>query len=185
MRAPTPDEVRVWLDRAPEARAEIEAIHAEMAERTSALRPVCTMSGRCCDFDRFGHDLFVTGLEAASCLLALPEGMGLDGPSLDAAISRGGCPFQIIRQCGAHAVRPSGCRSFFCDGSVDEGMFEIAERAQSRVRLLHDRLGVAYLYTEWRRLLSGFVEAGFTRPARANAPELVMLRVVSPAARAS
>lgn len=177
MRQPHADEIRAWLDATREATRELDTIHDTMAQKTLAADPVCSASGRCCDFGRFGHDLFTTGLEAAVCLSRLPEGIGLENDGLDEAVSRGGCPFQIGKRCGVHPVRPSGCRAFFCDPSRDGAMIAIAEAAQDSVRKLHDRLGVPYLYSEWRRLLRGFVEAGFTRPARANRPGLVMLRV--------
>lgn len=185
MRSPTPDEVEQWIAIAPNLRDEIDAVHERMAQATQQLNPVCTMSGRCCDFERFGHDLFVSGLETAVCLTQLPGGIGFDQERIDAAVARGGCPFQILKACAVHSIRPSGCRSFFCDSSVDESMFEIAERAQRSIREIHSVNGVPYLYSEWRRMLAGFAGSGFTQPGQANAPELVQLRVGIPSGRAT
>jgi Fe-S-cluster containining protein len=65
-----------------------------------------------------------------------------------------GCPFQVGKLCGVHAVRPFGCRVFFCDPSSTRWLQEAYERFHERLKRLHDELGVAYFYVEWRQALA-------------------------------
>ena len=65
----------------------------------------------------------------------------------------GGCPFQVGKLCGVHAVRPFGCRMFFCDETSTEWQNEAYERFHGRLKRLHEELGVPYWYVEWREAL--------------------------------
>ncbi len=109
----------------------------------------------------------MTGLEAAWCVAKLPEIAGtrrenfpepaLRLPVLQAAAGRGGCPFQIDNLCGVHAIKPLGCRVYFCDRSAQEWQMELSERLIGRVRAIHDEFGIEYRYGEWREMLGRFV----------------------------
>ena len=177
MHTPGPRVIEAWLDAAQraEVRGAFEALYGELEAGAASERPICTGSGRCCDFGRFGHDLFATGLEAALVLGRLPEEIGLDADVIDRAHELGGCPFQIDRACAVHTVRPSGCRVFFCDASREPWMLVRGEHAAKSVREIHESFEIPYVYQEWRRLLDAFVHAGFTKPVRANLPELIVL----------
>jgi Fe-S-cluster containining protein len=60
---------QVWLAaQDPTVTARLEAIYAKMSEEIAARGPACWASGRCCNFRKAGHDLFVTLLEAAYCV---------------------------------------------------------------------------------------------------------------------
>jgi Fe-S-cluster containining protein len=109
------------------------------------------MSGRCCRFEEYGHRLFVTTAELA----AFTRGLGERGP---AAPNSGrwdgtGCPFQSNKMCGVHAIRPFGCRMFFCDATSTEWQNETYEVFHARLKRLHEDLGVPYFYVEWRQAL--------------------------------
>ncbi|MEO0512198.1 MAG: hypothetical protein AAF108_04800 [Planctomycetota bacterium] len=179
MRPPTPDEARGWwaLAESEGVRDRVFAVYDRASASVEAARPVCSASGRCCDFERAGHDLFVTGLEAAVTLRSLPGGIGLDRGSLEHAIDRGTCPFLGGRACLVHGVRPGGCRGYYCDPTTSGWSAALSERIAMEIRTLHDTLGVDYLYSEWRRMLGGFVDAGLTRAPQRNARGLVELLV--------
>jgi len=72
---------------------------------------------------------------------------------VSAARARGGCPFQEANLCGVHTIKPVACRVYFCDKSAQAWQHDLGERMHERVRALHDRFGVPYLYAEWRGLL--------------------------------
>jgi Fe-S-cluster containining protein len=153
-----------------------EAAGAEIAQRG----PACWASGRCCNFDRAGHRLYVTGLEAAYCVSRLRGSMWAEGPGgegvtltiggaaapmpsgrglsedLEGALRRGGCPFQVRNLCGVHGIKPLGCRVYFCDKSAEAWQQELTERLLGELRALHDRHGVEYRYGEWRGMLGMF-----------------------------
>lgn len=181
-----------WLAAASSQSAiagELEAIYARAAAAIAERGPACWASGRCCNFERAGHRLYVTGLEAAYCLIRvvstdwgaaaeevrsgitiegrppvdpayapMPTGRGFIA-DLDAAIARGGeggCPFQVRNLCGVHAIKPLGCRVYFCDRSAEQWQQDLSERLLSEIRSLHDRHGVEYRYGEWRAMLGMF-----------------------------
>jgi Fe-S-cluster containining protein len=152
-----PDDRAAWLSAArdPRIAAELEAIYADLAAEVAARGPACWASGRCCNFERTGHRLYVTGLEAAYTVARLNESHPpLTELSLAEAMNRGGCPFQVRNLCGVHAIKPLGCRVYFCDRSSQQWQQTLAERLHRRVRELHDRHGIPYRYAEWRSLLA-------------------------------
>ena len=62
----------------------------------------------------------------------------------------GGCPFQVDRLCSVHAIRPFGCRIFFCDPTSQQWQNERYELFHAELKRLHEGLGVPYFYVEWR-----------------------------------
>ncbi|MBX3404962.1 MAG: YkgJ family cysteine cluster protein [Phycisphaeraceae bacterium] len=146
---------RNWIEAAarPEVRAGLEAVYAAAASAIADRGPACWASGRCCNFEKTGHLLYVTGLEAAYTVvnsrdrhaaLSLPV---LKGP---------GCPFQSGNLCGVHEIKPLGCRVYFCDRSAQQWQNDLNERLLAEVRAIHDRHGVEYRYGEWRAMLAAF-----------------------------
>jgi len=152
-----------WLRAAadPAVADRLGAIYAVVEDQVRARGPACWASGRCCQFEAAGHRLYTTGLEAAWCLLRLPA--GAPPPTADAisrALASGGCPFQVANLCAAHAARPLGCRTYYCDASARAWQHELTERTHAMVRTLHTRAGVPYRYLEWRRALALLAGAG-------------------------
>jgi hypothetical protein len=72
----THDTARQWIANARDAgvSARLEAIYAGVAREIEARAPACWASGRCCNFDKAGHLLYVTGLEAAYTLVRHAKG---------------------------------------------------------------------------------------------------------------
>ena len=145
-----------WSEAAwnPAIDAELRAIYGVVATETETLRPVCNASGRCCRFEEYGHRLDVTGIEAAWCLRG--SGMVPDAAAVRAAAMRGDCPFLDNGRCGVHAVRPLGCRIYFCDPRAAGWQEDLSERTLGRLRALHDAHDVPYRYGEWRTMLAHF-----------------------------
>ncbi len=144
---------RTWIEAsasAPTVRA-LDAIYAQLAEEVSRRGPACWASGRCCNFAKTGHRLYCTGLEAAYTVVRLerPPSEG----DLRSARERGGCPLQVRNLCGAHSIRPMGCRVYFCDKSATEWQRDLSERTLGAIRDLHDAHAIPYVYAEWGQLL--------------------------------
>lgn len=173
--------VSEWLAAAadPGVAGALEGLYAETAREIAERGPVCWASGRCCNFEKAGHRLYATGLEtaftitrlgavggddaAASGLPQFPAGptkRPLTAGTLAAALEAGGCPFQAENLCSVHAIRPLGCRVYFCDRSAQGWQNELYERGMARLRGVHDEHGIEYLYAEWRGLLGMFLEQG-------------------------
>lgn len=157
---------KAWLAAAadPIVASEFELILDELARATNARRPICHASGRCCKFEEFGHRLYVTGFETAWLIRQLPPDSSLTSVALDAAIARGGCPFQHATRCTVHPLRPLGCRVYFCDPTAQAWQHEIYEALLRSLRSLHDRHTIPYEYAEWRCLLARFLRPQAARP---------------------
>jgi Fe-S-cluster containining protein len=138
----------------PETAAELEAIYQMIADQVEARGPACWASGRCCKFEKTGHRLYVTGLEAAYTITKLGRALGAE--EIVAAHQRGDCPFLTLNLCSVHTIKPVGCRVYFCDKSAQDWQRELSERALDQVRRLHDRHGIPYRYGEWRAMLDLF-----------------------------
>lgn len=136
---------------------ELEAVFAAAAAEIASRGPACWASGRCCNFREAGHRLYVTGLETAYCVARLPgeQPTSLAERILDAS-ARGGCPFQDRNLCGVHAIKPLGCRVYFCDRSAQAWQMELSENLIGDIKALHDRHGIPYRYGEWLSMLRMF-----------------------------
>jgi Fe-S-cluster containining protein len=169
--------VQRWLRAAldPVVRGELESVYADIAAQVEARGPVCWASGRCCHFEKAGHLLYVTGLEAAYAVVGRGEAVARGGvrggsdfplrPRRASATSPaggggGGCVYQSGNLCTAHAVKPLGCRVYFCDRSAEEWQYRLSEHGLAQVRGIHDRHGLEYRYGEWRAMLAA-VMAGW------------------------
>lgn len=140
------------LKQSVKAAAERSEVHAAVADLYTAVqreidarKPLCVISGKCCRFEDYGHRLFVTTLELAAFIGAVPSiPEGWDGT---------GCPFQKNKLCSVHQARPFGCRMFFCDPTSTEWQNERYERFHADLKRLHESLAVPYFYVEWRQAL--------------------------------
>lgn len=158
---------RAWREAAARAEvdAELRSLYADLDAAVAARGPRCDQSGRCCKFDTYGHRLYVTALEIAwfirsvrsseSRVPSLQTERGLrifdsGRGTRDPGQSQDACVYQVDGLCTTHAVRPLGCRVFFCEPGTEEWQHATYERFIDRLRAMHDRLGVEYRYLEWR-----------------------------------
>jgi Fe-S-cluster containining protein len=131
----------------PDVADAVATVHTNLAAEVEARRPLCELSGRCCRFEECGHRLYVTTMELAAFVRAA-------GERRVAHWDGRGCPFQIGKLCGVHAIRPFGCRIFFCDPASTQWQQEAYERFHGRFKRLHAELEVPYFYVEWRQALA-------------------------------
>jgi len=134
-----------------DVRAAVAELYADLEKEVARRRPLCVISGRCCQFEEYGHRLFVTTMELASFAADLRDHP--PQPRTEPGDGRG-CPFQIAKLCGVHAIRPMGCRLFFCDTTATDWQREQYEAFHSRLKRLHESLDVPYAYLEWRSALN-------------------------------
>jgi Fe-S-cluster containining protein len=132
-----------------DVRAAVTTLYQDVQKQIDLRRPLCILSGRCCHFEDFGHNLYVTTLELATFLHDLQQ-LHLPQPKENP----GGCPFQKNKLCSVHSIRPFGCRIFFCDSTSTEWQQEQYQIFHTRLRQLHGDLAVPYFYLEWRQGLS-------------------------------
>ena len=134
---------------APDLAVRVRLIYDDVQAAIDSRRPRWDVSGRCCQFEKFGHLLFVTTLELAA-FAQQRTALGLGNDRVDGD----GCRYQINGLCTAHTVRPFGCRIFFCDPTAEDWQQEQYEHFHTRLKQLHDELSIPYLYVEWRQGLA-------------------------------
>ena len=154
--------VRAAAGRA-EVREAVEAVYRDVAAAVAERRPLCVISGRCCRFEDYGHRLYVTTVEMAAFLHGLEES-GPSGTPLNGEWDGTGCPFQVGKLCGVHAIRPFGCRIYFCDATSTAWQQEAYEAFHGRLKQLHESLGVPYFYVEWRSALGAVLGVSSGEP---------------------
>jgi len=144
--------------------AAVAAVYDDVQRAINERRPICEMSGRCCKFEEYGHRLYVSTLELAAFVAGRERESDQRGTMNDERQSTSsliihrsslptGCPFQVGKLCSVHTIRPFGCRMFFCDTTATDWQQAMYEQFHSRLKAMHDELGVDYFYVEWRAAL--------------------------------
>jgi Fe-S-cluster containining protein len=138
--------------------ATVQQLYARLQGEVERRKPICDQSGKCCHFDDYGHRLYVTTIELAAFVRQWrPTAVTIENPrSLPIAPtpSAGGCPFQIDKLCSVHAIRPLGCRIFYCDPTATDWQNEQYEFFHRELKELHHQWDVSYAYLEWREALA-------------------------------
>lgn len=147
--------------RDPAVVAAMDKVYSDLEAAIVERGAICWASGRCCHFEKFGHRLYVTGLEIARVITALQSpDRAADLPAMPTTIDlRGDCVFQVNKLCQLRALRPLGCRVYFCMEGTEDWQHEHYELLQRRLQNLHAQHGLPYRYMEWRAgLAAGIAE---------------------------
>ncbi len=126
------------------AYAALEALYVRVDAEVARHRPLCVLSGDCCDFPTAGHTLFATLLETD---LAAER-----GPA-PAAEREDWCAFYQGRRCSAREVRPLACRTYFCDASTTDRLAALHEESLAEIREIERRFGYPAGYGSFVELL--------------------------------
>ena len=109
--------------------------------RQSANLPAqCDACGKCCDFARFDHRLFVTP----------PELMYLKANLHDEdlkPIPTGRCPYNTDGKCTVYDYRFAGCRIFSCKSNPDF-QSTLTESTLKKLKSLCTQFHIPYRYTD-------------------------------------
>jgi hypothetical protein len=116
----------------------VRQIYHRLDEQIKLLDADCSACGKCCDFDSFGHKLYVTSPE----LLYFSENLK---PLRKMPKSR--CPYQEQNRCTAREFRFAGCRIFFCKGN-SERQNALCEETIKKFKTLCDEHNFPYQYME-------------------------------------
>ena len=156
------DELKLAVNdaaRREDVRASVQQIYADLRGEIDRRAPLCVVSGKCCRFEDYGHRLYVTTMELATFVNGLRR-VGTAhhesrpvGNAHPTEWDGTGCPFQQNKLCSVHAIRPFGCRIFFCDPTATDWQNAQYERFHSTLKRLHETLNVPYFYVEWRHAL--------------------------------
>lgn len=128
--------------------AEVYEWLSTQIRRSGELAGSCKGCGRCCDFDRSEHRLFVTTPELTYLAAKLV-------PELIKPMTNGRCPYQINDKCTIHEDRFAGCRIFCCSGDADyQG--RLSEATLKKLKKICTRFGLAYRYADLGTALNSF-----------------------------
>ncbi len=124
----------------------ITALYDRLDDEVRRGGAQCFLSGCCCNFDQYGHRMYVTALETAWVLTHSPAPGAID--------LHGPCAYQRDGMCSIHATRPLGCRIFFCQEGTADWQHELYERFLGDLRDLHTAHDLPYRYIEWRAAMT-------------------------------
>ena len=142
------------------AQDDLANLYAKLARDLAQLGVACRGCGRCCHFDEVDHTLFASALEIAFFRARVRE----DGIAPAAEVRPGRCPFQENGRCRAHAMRPLGCRVYFClEGPLPgapqasappspareehaRALERLSAEAHGELKRIHERHGLPWRY---------------------------------------
>jgi hypothetical protein len=116
----------------------VKQIYDWLDEQIKLFDADCSACGKCCDFDSFGHKLYITSPE----MLYFYENLK---PLQKMAAGR--CPYQRQNQCTAREFRFAGCRIFFCKGN-SEKQNALCEEVIKKFKALCNEYDFPYHYME-------------------------------------
>jgi len=103
----------------------------------SGAGAACRACGSCCDFGRWGHQLFATRHELDVLVGWARDGRLVSSGAALARLDRGWCPFwDDSGRCLAWVSRPIGCRAFFCGAAASSAAaeaFSVADETWRRM----------------------------------------------------
>jgi Fe-S-cluster containining protein len=115
----------------------VSAVYRWLDERAARMGQSCKACGKCCDFERFGHRLYVTTPE-----LLYFQNFG--GPEIK-EMTTGVCPYRIDGKCSVYPHRFSGCRIFQCRGDENK-QNALSEQTIRRLKQMCSSHSIPYRY---------------------------------------
>jgi len=106
--------------------------------KSGGLAGKCNACGKCCNFEGFDHQLFVTPPE----MIYLAANLG-DGNINQMRTSR--CPYNIEGKCSVYEYRFAGCRIFYCKANKDF-QSKLSESVHKRFKSLCTQFDIPYRY---------------------------------------
>lgn len=100
----------------------------------------CQGCGNCCDFEKFGHKLYLTSPELVHFRIKM-------GKENLRAMHSEICPYRVDGKCEAHENRFAGCRIFFCKADEDF-QSQLSESVIVQFKEICKRSSLPYQYKE-------------------------------------
>ncbi len=112
----------------------------------------CFGCGRCCDYENFGHRIFITTPEILYLQNAIDDGKLVK----DFKISTGKCPFLAGGTCSVRDFRFGPCRIFFCKSSA-RWQNDLTEEFLGKVKQLCIDKNIEYRYVDISMAFENFL----------------------------
>lgn len=123
----------------------VRQVYDDLAVEAKKIEPVCRACGTCCDFDRYGHRLYLTTPEMLYFLHHL---------TLDFRVmSDGVCPYRQNGRCRVYEYRFAACRIFYCTADKQR-QHQLSEEAVARFKEICRQYDLSYRYIDLKYALS-------------------------------
>ena len=129
--------VKMFMKAESQIIEKVDAIYRWVDEQVAQLDRSCKACGDCCDFEAFGHRLYVTTPE----LLHFQHTIGPEIKEMTA----GFCPYRVDGKCSVYHRRFSGCRTFACGGDT-EHQSQLSEQAIRKFKAMCEEHQILYRY---------------------------------------
>jgi hypothetical protein len=116
---------------------EVDAVYKWLDERLAQMDSSCRACGDCCDFESFGHKLYITTPE----LIYFQNRLSQPVKTMTADV----CPYCIDGKCTVYPYRFSGCRIFSCKGDTEKEN-ALCEKAISKFKMVCNEYPIPYNY---------------------------------------
>ena len=127
----------------------VDEVYSWLDSQTRKYRPSCKGCGNCCDFETFGHRLFITTPE----IIYFKNKLNSQNTSNQILpMDKGICPYMKNNNCTVHDFRFSGCRIFYC--MADQAwQSEMSEEAAAKFKNICTQLQLEYRYCDLKTAL--------------------------------
>jgi Fe-S-cluster containining protein len=126
----------------------VQAIYQNLDKQIDPSGQSCKACGRCCDFDSFGHRLYITTPELLYFKVRLAEHKN---PILP--MTGGVCPYRKDGKCSVYPWRFAGCRIFNCTGDADM-QSELSEKIIHQMKQICLQESLSYGYLDLKTALN-------------------------------
>ena len=123
--------------------SDIDAIYRRLEEQLVESH-LCAACGQCCDFEAFGHRLYLTTPE----LLYFAHYVGRPLKRM----TNGVCSYRVGGQCSVYPYRFAGCRIFQCKGDANR-QSELTEATLAQLKRLCEQYQLEYRYLDLKSAL--------------------------------
>ncbi len=143
---------------------DVKQIYDWIDSQIKSLNTDCSACGKCCDFNAFGHKLFITSPELlyffqnVKPLITSQQSRNREGAVKDEVLSNPSspsCPYLEDGKCAARNFRFAGCRIFFCKAD-SEKINKLSEQAIEKFKTLCDEYNFPYRYIDLATALNKF-----------------------------
>jgi Fe-S-cluster containining protein len=110
------------------------------SRRHRPITGTCDVCGKCCDFGKYDHRLFVTTPE----IMYLAASIGEENIK---PMANGRCPYNTQGRCEIYKHRFASCRIFSCKGSKDI-QSRISESILMELKSICKDMEIPYRYTD-------------------------------------
>ena len=106
----------------------------------------CNTCGKCCNFEKYDHRLFVTPPE----IIYMKTKLGVKKLK---PMPFGTCPYNIDGECTVHQHRFAACRIFCCNGDTDL-QSRLSESVLKEIKSICTEFQIPYRYTDLPTVLN-------------------------------